>query len=151
VADAVKTAYDEDLTAVNTISLVYMGVYLIVNFPSNYALDKWGCRWGVVIGTLLTFTGMWIKVAVNRGFWILIFGQMISAMGQPFLTNAPAKVAALWYGEKGRIIATTLATASLPLGAAVGFVVPSFFVSDSDKDPANREQARTDIFNSLLC
>lgn len=26
-----------------------MGVYLIVNFPSNYILDKWGCRWGVRI------------------------------------------------------------------------------------------------------
>lgn len=50
-----------------------------------------------------------------------------------------------------RIIATTLATASLPLGAAVGFLVPSFFVADSDRDPSKREQARTDIFNSLLC
>lgn len=50
---------------------------------------------------MLTFIGMWIKVLVNKGFWILIFGQMISAIGQPFLTNAPAKVSAQWYGEKG--------------------------------------------------
>jgi hypothetical protein len=26
---------------------------------------------------------------------------MIAAMGQPFLTNAPAKVSALWFSEKG--------------------------------------------------
>lgn len=53
VADAVKIAYDKDITTVNTISLVYMGVYLFVNFPSNYALDKWGCRWGVRILVLI--------------------------------------------------------------------------------------------------
>jgi len=43
----VSNAYELNTTTVNTISLVYMGVYLIVNFPSNYALDVWGCRWGV--------------------------------------------------------------------------------------------------------
>jgi len=26
---------------------------------------------------------------------------MIAAIGQPFLTNAPAKVSALWFSEKG--------------------------------------------------
>eukprot|EP00347_Sterkiella_histriomuscorum_P021419 403334042 len=151
VADAVSNAYDQDTTTVNTISLVYMGVYLIVNFPSNYALDAWGCRWGIVIGTMLTFVGMWIKVLVNQGFWILIVGQMISALGQPFLTNAPAKMAAQWYGEKGRIIATTIATASIPLGVAVGFVIPSFFVDDGDRAHDKKDDARSHIFNSLLC
>jgi len=43
---------------------------------------------------MLTFIGMWIKCLVNYDFSILIVGQMISAIGQPFLTNAPAKVAA---------------------------------------------------------
>ena len=47
VADAVSNAYQIDATSVNTISLVYMGVYLIMNFPSNYIIDRWGCRVGV--------------------------------------------------------------------------------------------------------
>ncbi|CDW77331.1 major facilitator superfamily protein [Stylonychia lemnae] len=127
VADAVSNAYDKDTTTVNTISLVYMGVYLLV-----------------LIGTMLTFAGMWIKVLVNEGFYILIIGQMISAIGQPFLTNAPAKVAAQWY-------ATTIATASIPLGVAVGFVIPSIFVDNDDNLPQNKDNARDHIFNSLLC
>jgi hypothetical protein len=47
VADAVANAYEIDAAAVNTISLVYMAVYLFVNFPSNYIIDTWGCRVGV--------------------------------------------------------------------------------------------------------
>lgn len=101
VADTVANAYSIDPALVNTISLVYMGVYLFMNFPSNYILDTYGCRVGVLIGTLLTFTGMWVKCLVNKSFAVCIVGQMISAMGQPFLTNAPAKVSALWFSEKG--------------------------------------------------
>jgi fucose permease len=47
VADAVGNAYDISPTTVNTISLVYMGVYLIMNFPSNYIIDRYGCRFAV--------------------------------------------------------------------------------------------------------
>lgn len=66
-------------------------------------------------------------------------------MGQPFLTNAPAKVSALWFSEKGvsrkyimflqRIVATTIATVAMPLGVAVGFVIPALFVDDQDNLP----------------
>lgn len=65
VADAVANAYETDAATVNTISLVYMGVYLFVNFPSNYIIDTYGCRVGVLIGTVLTFLGMWVKCLVN--------------------------------------------------------------------------------------
>lgn len=44
IATAVQNAYDLDETAVNTISLVYMGVFVIINFPSNYVLDTYGIR-----------------------------------------------------------------------------------------------------------
>lgn len=35
-----------------------------------------------------------------------------------------------WYGESGWAIATTIASAANPLGAAIGFVFPSFFVDE---------------------
>ena len=76
---------------------------------------------------------------------------MIAAVGQPFLTNAPAKVSGLWYGEKGRVIATTIASVASPIGGAIGFVLPTFFVVNDDVKPENKESARDHIFYSLLC
>lgn len=66
---------------------------------------------------------------------------MLAAIGQPFLTNAPAKVAAYWYGEKGRVVATTIATAANPFGVACGFVIPQFFVKDSDDELINKKES----------
>jgi MFS transporter, FLVCR family, feline leukemia virus subgroup C receptor-related protein len=81
VADAVANAYEVDSALVNTISLVYMAVYLFVNFPSNYIIDTYGCRVGVTIGTVLTFVGMWVKCLVNQSFVVCVIGQMIAAIG----------------------------------------------------------------------
>ena len=76
---------------------------------------------------------------------------MISAIGQPFLTNAPAKVSALWFSDKGRVIATTIATVANPLGVAVGFLIPAIFVDDDDAKVKNRLLAKSHILNSLIC
>ena len=58
-----------------------MVVYILFNFPANYALDKIGLRFGVILGTLLTAIGMWVKVLVNFHFnWVLV-GQAFAAVG----------------------------------------------------------------------
>lgn len=49
------------------------------------------------------------------------------------------------------MISTTVATISNPLGVAIGFVLPVLFVTDQDNLPENREDAKTNIFYSLLC
>ena len=59
---------------------------------------------------------------------------MVAAIGQPFLLNAPAKLAAVWFGEHERVIAITIAVAAQAIGAAVGFVIPSLWVTPQDTD-----------------
>jgi fucose permease len=48
IADAVSNAYSVTKTTVNTISLVYMGIYIFANFPSVYILGTYGLRVGVI-------------------------------------------------------------------------------------------------------
>ena len=119
-----------------------MAIFIVVNFPSNYALDKGGLRFGVIFGVFLTVIGMWIKCAVNKSFVYVYVGQIIAAIGQPFLLCAPAKLAAYWYGQDERVIAVTIGTAFQPVGVAIGYVIPSFFVTEEDSLPEYKEQAR---------
>ena len=66
---------------VDICSYSYMMVYLPVNFPSVAFVDKFGLRWGVFTGILLTCIGCWIRQAVNSSFtWVLV-GQFIMAIG----------------------------------------------------------------------
>ena len=61
---------------------------------------------------------------------------MLCAIGQPFLCNAPAKLANTWFGANERVTALTIAVASQALGAAVGFTLPTFFISNNDLEAA---------------
>jgi len=45
-----------------------------MNFPSNYILDDWGIRIGVLIGASLTIAGAWVRILVNDSFYWVIGG-----------------------------------------------------------------------------
>lgn len=147
VAEQVSQAYDQTAAVVNTVALVYMGLFIIFTFPSNYVIDMYGCRQGVVLGAFLTALGMIIKCFINSNFYICIAGQVVSGIGQPFLVNAPTKLAAVWFGQNERVIAVTIAIAAQALGAAVGFVIPALFVSVDDEGELFREH----VAQSLIC
>ena len=80
VADRVSTYYDQSPTIVNTLSIIFQGLFVIFTFPSSYVIDTYGCRTGVFIGTLLNTFGMATKIFINRGFWICTVGQILCAI-----------------------------------------------------------------------
>ena len=43
-----------------------MGVYVVMNFPSNYALDQWGCRNGVSLSKFNFLGHDWHSSDSNR-------------------------------------------------------------------------------------
>lgn len=57
---------------------------------------------------------------------------MLCAIGQPFIGNVPAKLAATWFGPNERVIAITLTTIAQPIGAALGFKLPNIWIKDDD-------------------
>jgi len=90
-------------------SLLYMIWYTPVSFLANYILDKYGPRLGVFfiakknkvsIGICLTVVGTWIRCLIPESYWFVLLGQSFCSLGQPFILNAPAKVAANWYAPK---------------------------------------------------
>ena len=76
-----KNGYGIGNTEISSIGFIYMAIFIVVNFPSNYVLDVGGLRVGVLVGVFLTALGMWIKVLINSSFnWVLV-GQVIAAIG----------------------------------------------------------------------
>ena len=51
----------------------------------------------------------------------------------PFIGNGVSKLATNWFGDNERALATTIGALSNPFGCIMGFVLPSFFISDNDK------------------
>ncbi|CDW84415.1 major facilitator superfamily protein [Stylonychia lemnae] len=124
--------YKVSIFIINYMSQIYMVAYLPMNFPSVFALDKLGLRYGVLIGITLTTLGLWLRVLINESFAWVIVGQTVMAIAQPFTYNAPAKLSANWFGESERLYATAVAANANNLGIAVGYFIPSMFVTDDD-------------------
>lgn len=74
-----------------------MLVYLFINFPSNWVIDVKGISKGIVVGAVLTAVGAGIRCLITTHFAFVILGQIICAIGQPFILNAPTKIAVRWF------------------------------------------------------
>lgn len=54
------------------------------------------------------------------------------ALGNPFVQTIGAKIAAIWFGDNERALATTITSIASVMGVMIGFVYPIIFVNDSD-------------------
>ena len=129
-------------------SFIYMAAFLPCNFPAAIVLDKYGLRVGLLLGTLLTTIGLWLRCLINISFWFPFIGQTLMGIGQPFIYNAPAKVSAIWFGQNERVYATMIAANVNLLGISIGYYIPSWFISAEDQN--NEESLRKDIFLIML-
>lgn len=93
----IENAYSVSTAWVAFIPMSYMVFFIILNFPSNWVIDVKGIKKGVVIGASLTFLGCLIRCLVKVGFAFVILGQVFCAIAQPFLLNAPMKIATRWF------------------------------------------------------
>jgi len=92
--------YGVSLFTVNWMTISYCIIYLPMNFPSTYILDKYGLRVGLTIGMLGTTVGLWIRCLINHSFWFAVAGQTLMAVMQPFIYNCPAKLSGNWFPER---------------------------------------------------
>jgi fucose permease len=97
-------AYGQTDAVVSIIPLSYSVIYLFINFPSNWVLDVKGIKRGIVTGAVLTAIGAGFRCLVNTHFGFIIVGQLLCAIAQPFILNAPTKLAIRWFFPKNVII-----------------------------------------------
>lgn len=108
-------------------------MYLPVNFPSVYIVEKWGLRVGTLFGIVLSTIGLWIRCLINVNYYTCLVGQILLAIGQPFMYNAPALVTSNWFPQKERAMATSIGTTMNVFGVLLGFLLPSIFISNYTK------------------
>ena len=74
-------------------------------------------------------------------------GQTLVACGQPFMIQAPTKLASVWFGDSERTVATTIGSLAGPVGCIIGFVLPLFWLSE---DPLSPAQTRSEMYDYIF-
>jgi len=104
----------------------FMIAYIPVNFPACWLIDKFGIKWGVGIGVMITGIFGLIRGIFANNFTIVLISQIMCAIGQPFVLNAFTKLAANWFPEKEKATASGLGTISMFFGIIIGMMLPEF-------------------------
>jgi fucose permease len=80
-------------------------VFSLANFPANHIIDSRGLRVSFLAGSALYTLGLALYALVNQSYYFVIAGTVFMGLGQPFLMNSPAKVAAFWFFPRNVVIA----------------------------------------------
>jgi MFS family permease len=113
----------------------YMIIYLIVAIPASYFIDTYGIVKGVGLGVLLAVAGALLKGFSGESFNMVLAGQVLLAVAQPFTINASTALAARWFPVKERAIATGLATLAQYIGILIAMVVTPMLIVSSSSSP----------------
>ncbi|XP_068181046.1 solute carrier family 49 member A3 isoform X3 [Antennarius striatus] len=118
------------LEAINWLSLVFVVVAIPLSFATTWMLDTLGLKFTLILGSWLNMLGAVTRFCGTLGgqqgalFPVVMLGQTLGALAQPFIIFAPTKMAALWFHDQQRATANMIASMSaaeqgLPAAAAV--------------------------------
>ncbi len=122
IMEDVAGDYGKSEDTILLLTAVYMIVYIPVNFPATWAIDKYGLKWGTGFGVILTGVFGLLRAFAGDNFELLMFAQVMTAIGQPFVLNSFTKLSVNWFPESEKATATGLGTVAILFGIIVGLV-----------------------------
>ncbi|CAG8482046.1 11015_t:CDS:2 [Ambispora leptoticha] len=154
IANTSASYFDVSLTAINMLPMEYMLVYLVMPPFSNAILDKYGVKFGLLIAATLNAFGAIIRyfsicqTARQTKFLLVLIGQSISAIANPFVQITPTKYVMMWFGEKERTTATMIASIANPVAGALSYFIIPQIGDDTTRVPY--VLLATAVFASIL-
>lgn len=107
-----------------------MVMYIIFSFPASWTVDRFGYRFSLIIGALITAVFGLIRAIFADNFTIVLISQFIIAVGQPFLLNISTKVPANWFPVSERSTAGGILTMAQYIGYAVPMLLAPFIAQN---------------------
>ena len=124
-------------SAINWLSTAFLFSFVAVCPLVIVTLHR-GPKPSIVASASLLLVGNWVRYAGTRSgsqghYGVVMFGQILTGLSQPFVLSAPTRYSDLWFTNRGRVAATAVTTLANPLGAALGqLVVPLWVNSAAD-------------------
>ncbi|KAH7135916.1 major facilitator superfamily domain-containing protein [Dendryphion nanum] len=164
-------------TAINWLSTAFLFSFIAISPVVIWTLNH-GPKQSIIWSSILLLLGNWIRYAGTKAsggiYGVVMFGQILTGLSQPFVLAAPTRYSDLWFTESGRISATAVASLANPLGGALAQLInpllgsipnmvlyisiiatvaciPSFFIPAAPPTPpsASSTISKTDILTSL--
>uniref|UniRef100_A0A0N5C5R7 MFS domain-containing protein n=1 Tax=Strongyloides papillosus TaxID=174720 RepID=A0A0N5C5R7_STREA len=118
---------------------IFLVISIPIGFLSMYMMDKWGIRTSAILGGTINMIGNILRLISAASFItdkptrfvIVMIGQSLASISQPFIMFLPTKMSAYWFPENQRAFSNTLASMSNPLGIAFMYSMSPQIVSQA--------------------
>jgi hypothetical protein len=134
VASHAARYFNTTETVVNWLSTAFLFAFTFITPVVIYVLHL-GPKPSIVTAAALLLVGNWIRYAGCHSssgglFGVVMFGQILTGLAQPFVLAAPTRYSDLWFTNRGRVAATALSSLANPFGAALGQLIVPFWVNE---------------------
>lgn len=130
ITTATAEHYGVSEGAVGWLAEVFPLLYVVLAIPAGMALDRWFVP-ALRGGAALTAAGALLRLGGDTFAWALA-GQLLVAVGQPFVLNAVTKVATGYVAPPARPAAIALGTGGQFAGLLLGLVLGPALGSAAD-------------------
>lgn len=81
--------------------LIFHLLYIPLNFPANFMMDRCGMILPTIISGALIIIGAWTRYLVmdSLNFSYITLGMTLMAAGNAFIVSGPPKIAVIWFGD----------------------------------------------------
>ena len=119
-------------SAINWLSTGFLFAFVVASPVVVYTLNKGGPKTSIITSSILILVGNWIRYAGTRAkqFGVVMTGQIIIGIAQPFVLSAPTRYSNLWFSDTGRVSATAIASLANPFGGALGQLIGPLWATD---------------------
>ncbi|EKG13325.1 Major facilitator superfamily [Macrophomina phaseolina MS6] len=126
-------------STINWLSTAFLFAFVVISPAVILTLHR-GPKPAIITASILTLIGNWVRYAGTRAgshgyFGVVMFGQILIGLAQPFVLAAPTRYSDLWFTERGRISATALASLANPFGGALGQLIDPFWATKPSEVP----------------
>ena len=139
VADTAATFFSTDTGVINWLSTAFLFSFAVAAPATIYTLYSGGPRLAFITASVLILLGNWIRYGGTRSspprFGVVMFGQILTGLAQPFVLSAPTRYSELWFTPQGRVSATAVASLANAFGGALGQLINPLLCSKPSDIP----------------
>ena len=114
---------------IDSLSIVYMLVFLLLSLPASYVIDTYGIKKGIGLAAIFTIIGSVIKAFGASSLMTVFIGQVFLSIAQPFILNGITALSARWFPINERAIASGLIALAQYIGILLVMIVTPMLVS----------------------
>lgn len=131
ISSMAEDFYGVGSMSITLFSMSYMIMFILFSLPASWVVDRFGYRYSLLIGGVLTAIFGFIRAIFAANFTIVLISQFIIAIGQPFLLNISTKVPANWFPLSERATAAGMLTMAQYIGFAIPMLITPIIAESS--------------------